>query len=140
VARGKPAIEHLTNALNHPNLNVRLGVISALGRIGDPSAMETLMVVIRTKKSHERAYAVSAPGNIDHPDILEQIILYFHDPDVCVRESAVHILEERGTAQALPPLEIIAQTDKALVDRFGPSIGELADKAIKKTRKRAGRS
>ena len=140
VAIGNPAIEHLTNALNHPNLNVRLGVITALGKIGDLSAMETLMAVIRTKKSHERAYAVSALGKIDRADILEQIILYLHDPDVEVREAAVSALGEMGDPRALSELEIIAHSDHALIDRYGPSISELAEKAIKKISKHTGSS
>lgn len=136
VAIGSPAVERLIIALRRPNLNVRLGVITALGRIGDPSAMETLMTIMRTGKANERPDAVIALSKIKHADILEQIILYSHDPNVEVREAAVSALGEMGDSRALPALEIIAHSDNAVADRYGPSIGNLAQKAIKKIRKR----
>jgi HEAT repeat protein len=139
VAIGSPAVERLIMALHHPNLNVRLGVITALGRIGDPSAMETLMTIMRTGKPNERPEAVFALSKIRHADILEQIMLYSHDPDVEVREAAVSALGEMGDSRALPELEIIAHSDNAVADRYGPSIGDLAQKAIKKIRKRTRR-
>jgi HEAT repeat protein len=140
VAMGSPAVERLTVALHHPNQNVRLGAIKALGRIGDPSAIVPLMAVIRTKTRFERREAVFALLKINHEDSFEPIISFLHDSSVSVREAAVYALEKIGDPRALPELEIVAQTDKALVDRFEPSIGELASKAIKKIRKRTRRS
>ena len=135
VAIGNPAVEYLIATLSHPNLNVRIGTIKALGRIGNPSAIKPLTSIIQTPESNERAYAVSALGKIKHQDIFEQMISFLHDPDVYVREAAVSALGEMGNPQALPELETIARSDHALVDRFGPSIDELAEKAIKKIRK-----
>jgi hypothetical protein len=139
VAIGLPAVKPLTVALHHPNLNVRLGAIEALGRIGGSTAIESLKAAIQETNSTERAYAVRALGKAGRSDALGEIISYLHDPSVGVRESAVYALEEIGDPRALPELELLANSDTALVDRFGPSVGELANNAIKKIRKRTSK-
>jgi HEAT repeat protein len=116
-----------------------LGAIQALGRIGGSTAIESLKAAIQETNSTERAYAVRALGKAGRSDALGEIISYLHDPSVGVRESAVYALEEIGDPRALPELELLANSDTALVDRFGPSVGELANNAIKKIRKRTSK-
>jgi HEAT repeat protein len=136
VAIGLPAVKQLKAALHHPNLNVRLLAISALGRISDPSSVNSLIDVIQNSRSTERAWAVNALGNVGRSSVSEMLISFLNDPDTVVREAAVLALEKFGDSRALPELERVAQSDKALVDRF-LSVGDMANTAIKKIRKRA---
>jgi len=51
VAIGKPAVPHLIKALKLRNNDRRFSVVSALGKIGDPSAIKALSIVAAKDKS-----------------------------------------------------------------------------------------
>jgi len=51
VTIGKPAVPHLIKALKLRNNDRRFSVVSALGKIGDPSAIKALSIVAAKDKS-----------------------------------------------------------------------------------------
>ncbi len=140
VMMGRGAVDRLISKLSHPNPNVRIGVIMALGKIGDASAVEPLMTIARTSEPLERTIAVAALGRINYQGVVEDMIALLKDPSVEVRGAAVCALGERGDTTALPELEWAARADRALAGTSGPSMGELAEEAIEKIRKRFPKS
>lgn len=69
--------------------------------------------------------AAEALGEIGEPSALPILCDALQDPIPEVRLCAIQALGERGFAEALPPLEIIKNSDTAVV----PPFGRLADEA-----------
>jgi len=136
VRIGKPAIEQLEAALHHSNLNVRVSAMSILGKIGEPSITESLSSFLDSSDHCEREYAIKALGDIRSLDLLEKILSALHDEHPHVVESAIYALEKIGDTRALPDLEHMARTNTTIVDRYEPTLGELAAKAVDKIRQR----
>jgi HEAT repeat protein len=71
-AIGKPAVPLLIKAIEHRNEYIRRRAIEALGRIGDPSAIDPLIQAMREQK--DRNITVRALGEIGDPRAVEPII------------------------------------------------------------------
>ena len=135
VKIGASAITELKTALHHQNLNVRVSAMTALGKIGHPSAVDLLLPFLDSGESAEREWAISALGVTRSPLVFDRIITALDDRDLNVRQSAIRALGDFGNESALPKLQKIAETDKTLVESYGLTIGHVAKEAIEKIHK-----
>lgn len=133
---GASVIMELENALHHPNLNVRISAMAAIGKSGHSSAVDLLLPFLDSRETAEREWAVSAIGYTRSPLVFERIIAAVEDEDLSVREAAIGALGDFGNENALPILEKIAESDRTLVESYGLTLGHVAKKAIEKIQKR----
>jgi HEAT repeat protein len=136
---GRSSVEKLNDALQHPNLNVRLSAISALGKINDPLAVELLVQLADSPDLGERRSAIAALGELRATSATEKIISSLRDSDAAVRELGVRALIKINDIKSLPALEYLANTDGTIVEA-GPgrptlTLGQLAADAVVKIRK-----
>ena len=136
---GRPAMEELQQALGHPNLNVRVAAIEAIGRIAHPSSVDLLLPFLDSSKSEERQWAIYALGNTRSSKAFNRIVAALDDENVYVREAALLGLGDFGNTSVLPRLEQIAESDKTLVENYGRTLGHVAKEAIEKIHKRDNR-
>jgi len=135
VKIGEPALPELEKALQHPNPNVRISAIHAIGYIGHPSAIDLLLPFVEAKKSPEEGWAMVALGRTRSPRIYETLVAALDDKNIDRKESAILALGVLGDTRALPKLEKIAAADKTLVEPVGRTIGNVAKEAIEKIQK-----
>jgi HEAT repeat protein len=90
---GARATRYLIGELDDFDPKVRLGIVEALGDIGDPSAVPSLVELLSVEKSGEVRWAITlALGNTGDPDAAIPLLQALRDPDKYVRF---------GTAMAL---------------------------------------
>ena len=89
------AIDALTAALTHPNMDVRKAAATALGRIGDPRAVPALAAALRDPGRIFHQIAYSSGGTLHHP----------------VRTAAADALASLGAAGLAVLLEALAYED-----------------------------
>jgi hypothetical protein len=90
--RGGPeAASELVAALNHENGNVRRLAASALGKIGDPQAVEPLLNLLQHEPHPQvRQYAINALGKLRDlraQPLLEQIVANSNEPDYNIKSA-----------------------------------------------------
>jgi HEAT repeat protein len=73
---------------------VRESAARALGRIGDPRAVEPLIAAL--KEEDGRSSAARAPGEIGDARAVEPLIFALKDEDIGVRSAAAKALDEIG--------------------------------------------
>lgn len=133
---GRSSVEKLNDALQHPNLNVRVSAISALEEINDPFVVELLVRFMASPHLDERMSAVEALGKLRATSATEKIISSLHDSSPAVREMAIRALAQINDSRALPALEDLARTDHTVIDdRPITTIKDLAEDAIRTIRK-----
>jgi HEAT repeat protein len=94
---GREATRALLGELGHPDPEVRLGIVEALGDIGDPSAVEPLVGLLSGEKSSEIRWAVTlALGNTGDPSAVPPLVQALRDPDKYVRFGAAMALRKLG--------------------------------------------
>jgi HEAT repeat protein len=91
---GTPAVEPLIAALQDSRWEVRFAAARALGRIGDPRAVEPLIAAL--KEEDGRSSAARAPGEIGDARAVEPLIFALKDEDIGVRSAAAKALDEIG--------------------------------------------
>ena len=67
-------IEELMRMLEYENENARLNAITALGKIGDPRAFETLTDALKDEKIFVRMYAAEALGELGDTRAIEPLL------------------------------------------------------------------
>jgi hypothetical protein len=93
---GEKATRYLTLELDHVDPGARLGIVEALGEIGDPTAVPSLVRALSLEKSGEVRWAIAlALGNAGDPAAIPPLVQALRDPDKYVRF---------GTAMALGKL------------------------------------
>ena len=132
VKIGKPAIPELEEALNHPNMNVRLLAMDTIERIGHPALVDLILPFVDSKEYHERGFAVAALGKTRSPKTLKRIVSALDDENSYVRSIAIGALASIGDRKAVHKLEKL-KSDKTRVDRYSPrTMGDEAEEAINK--------
>lgn len=102
VKVGGAAVEPLLLALEDSNPNVRAGAARALGKIGDPRALDALIACLREDTSAEvRKSAVWALHMGDVRSVMP-LIEALHDRDEWVRFGATIVLAKIGSPAVLP--------------------------------------
>jgi hypothetical protein len=133
---GRSNVQTLKGALEHPNLNVRLSVMRALGETKSPSAVTLLVPFLDSTDLEEKISAIAALGELQAASAVEKIIPALRDSDVRVRQTGVMALAHINDERALPALEELARTDRTVLDD-GPiyTMKDMAEDAIKEIRK-----
>ena len=133
---GRSSVGKLRGALQHPNLNVRLSAMAALGKTKNPSAVRLLAPFLDSTDVEERAGAILALGELHATSALDKIIASLRDGNAGIRAMGIRALMEINDPRALPALEDLARTDRTVIDdRPIVTIQELARAAIKQIRK-----
>jgi hypothetical protein len=117
MSRAVYAINKMSDLKKHQFLNVvvsklkeggvvvRKNATSALGRIGDPRAVEALKEALKDEDEYVRGSATSALGNMGDPRAVEALKEALKDEDDYVRRSAVWALGNIGGTRAVEALE-----------------------------------
>ncbi len=100
---GPPAVPSLTDALDHPDASFRLGVVGALGKIGDPQAISALVDALGDRSPDVRQEAISALSN-QGGRAIPLLSDRLHDPDRFIRRRAVLALAGMRDVEVLPIL------------------------------------
>lgn len=128
---GRSSVENLNDALQHPNLNVRMAAISALGEINNPFVVELLVRCMASPNLEERMGAIEALGKLRATSVTEKIISSLQDSSPAVREMGIRALRQMNDVRALPALKDLARTDHTVIDeRPITTIKDLAEAAI----------
>jgi len=94
---GEKATRYLIWELDDFDPRVRLGIVEALGDIGDPSAVPALAQLLAREKSTEVRWAIAlALGNTGDPDAALPLVQALRDPDKYVRFGAAMALAKLG--------------------------------------------
>jgi HEAT repeat protein len=140
VKIGKPALAELENALEHPNPNVRICVLRAIGNIGHPSAVDIILPYLEAAESYESGWAIVSLGCTRSPKVYETIITALDNRTVD-EFYTIEALGELGDIRASPKLEQIAASYQNNGDpRYVSDINSAINKTIKKIQKRNDRN
>ena len=96
VRIGRPAVEPLLTVLDDHNPNVRAGAARALGKIGDPHALDALVFRLRFDKDIEVRKSAVWALHIGGARAVDPLIEALRDPDEWVRFGAVIVLAKIG--------------------------------------------
>lgn len=125
VAHGSDSVAPLLKLLHHgvppevaaqlpgdvPTL-VRLRVVTALGQLQDPRALDSLVNILEDPNPLVRAAAATALGQFSGEDTaLTALIPLLKDADPLVRELAANALKNLGQPEALPALRLALKTE-----------------------------
>ncbi|OHB85418.1 MAG: hypothetical protein A3J73_07260 [Planctomycetes bacterium RIFCSPHIGHO2_02_FULL_38_41] len=127
---GKPAVEPLIAALKDANSpsRVRYVAASALGRIGDIRALDTLIAALKDADSCVREGAALALSFLVDRRALEPLVAALKDVDDFVRINAAMALGEIKDRQALEPLVTALKDENCIVRMFAATaLGEIRD-------------
>ena len=129
VKMGEPAVEPLIAALSDPETPSRsLGMIAgALEEIGDPRAVEPLILALHDEERGLRFNAARALGELGDPRAVEPLITAFAQD--LVRQEALEALEKIGDPRAVEAAVIAIAEDrgvdigKRILQRYGAEAG-----------------
>ncbi|MEK6678529.1 MAG: HEAT repeat domain-containing protein [Nitrospirota bacterium] len=100
-----PAAPFLIDMLKDKNEDVRVNVAIALGKIGDPRAVEPLIIVLKDEDEDVRFSSALALGNIKDPRAVEPLIVALNKKEEEVlRRSAAEALGNIKDLSAVEPL------------------------------------
>ena len=139
---GSAAVEPLITVLGLRG-DIYRGAVKALGKIGDPRAVEPLIAAFNANRMDDRVEAAKALGRIDDPRVVDFFIAVLDNNNSTDRWSAAKGLGEIGHTRAVEPL-IAALKDenwevrKAAADGLGRIGDSRAVKPLLKVRGRKG--
>jgi HEAT repeat protein len=105
VELGATAVPALVEALGQQSLNLRIWSARILGAIGDPLAVEPLLLQLEDPRAEVRGAAIEALGQLADPrgvQVLGSVLL--RDPTPQVRAAAARALGRVGHPDSLDPL------------------------------------
>ncbi|MER3472733.1 MAG: hypothetical protein C4335_01575 [Armatimonadota bacterium] len=130
--KAKEAVEPLRDMLRESLLtgNSQLGerIASALGQIGDPSALPELLTAAQSTDFLLQVSAICALGKLADPRAEHLLLaLLSNHPDAVVRYRAAEALRTAGTASAIPVLEqrLEVETDRGTRARMQTTLQAL---------------
>jgi HEAT repeat protein len=101
---GAVCVPGLLAQTSHRDQHTRIAAIRALGQIGDPLAITTLVRALDDESAWVRAAAAEALGALVAVDAVKPLIARLSDPDRAVQQSARIALQRIGTDEALDAL------------------------------------
>ncbi len=96
-------VEGLIDALTYNDNNVRRSAANALGKLGDPRAVEPLIAVLDDQPL-VREVTAKALGKIGDPRAVDALVQVLKDDKKSIRETAAKALGEIGDKRAVGPL------------------------------------
>lgn len=87
-------------------LLVRYAAARALGKLGDPRALEALALAVRDEHKDVRIAAIRSLAAIDDPAAIEVLLEARQDPHPIAREWALGGLAQHRVREAVPDLEM----------------------------------
>jgi hypothetical protein len=97
---GTEGMDHLLAGLRTWNKDIRLGIIEALGEIGDPKAVDPLILLLEDRNNEVRWEAALALGEIGDLRAIAPLKEALKDRDRYVRYGAAAALEKLGWSPA----------------------------------------
>lgn len=116
-------------ARNDPAALVRIAAMETLGEIGDEHAIEVLQTALQTDDDDMARVAISALGQIKHPDAVQPLLATLNAAAPLRRADAVQALGKRSEAGISSQLAaFIQQENEALVlNSVISALGQIAD-------------
>lgn len=106
---GAEAADHLFDALNSDNLDVRCGVIGAIAQVAkenfDSRACTVLINALTDREELIRVEACAALGQLNYPPAFPHLLGALQDQALEVRKTAITSLGKLGNPDAIPALE-----------------------------------
>ena len=117
----------LIKALRHKEVGAMAA--AALGRLGDPQAVEPLIAALQTRDSAVRNHAARALGQIGDARAVEPLIAALQGGSWDLRGAAVQALGQIGDARALEPLvaAMQARMDERMRQAAAKALGQIGD-------------
>ena len=113
------------NALGSEVPELRMAAASALGQLGEPSAVPKLVEALDDENPNVRVRAAAALSQLDHPKAVPALIEKLSDPRGDVRREAAVALASIGTDQALAALLDMLDDPNTSIRRIAASsLGE----------------
>ncbi len=113
------------NALSSDVPELRMAAASALGQLGEHSAVPTLVDALDDENPNVRVRACAALAQLDHPKAVGPVISRLSDPHGEVRREAAVTLASLGTDQALAALLDMLDDPNTSIRRIAAaSLGE----------------
>ena len=115
VKIGKPAVKPLMEQLNDKDPQVRLGAVSALGKVGDPEAISPLVKLFQDAELEVQKSAVKALGNIRSPRAYDILLETMMQGDEIMADDAAAALAQFKNREALNALLNAANHEKDII-------------------------
>jgi len=113
------------NALSSEVPELRMAAASALGKLGETSAVPALVDALTDENPNVRIRACAALAQLDHPKAVPALIERLSDPNGEVRMEAAVTLASIGTDQALAALlDMLDDSNTAIRRIAASSLGE----------------
>jgi len=107
--------DSLIKALKDADPAARAQAATALGKLGNSSAVEPLIAALQDQSSAVRGAAANSLGKFSDTHAVEPLIALLQDPDAKVRALAARALGRLGDNRALAPLQQVAMDADAVV-------------------------
>lgn len=129
---GEHVVNGLVAALQDNSWRVRQGAAELLGRIGDTSAVDSLLTVLqKDEKYFVRSAAATALGNLGDPKAVDTLLAVLGGDDEYVRSHAAGALGEIGDARATDGLlAALNDSDEATRMEALIALGKLSDRRV----------
>jgi len=111
---GKPALEGLSAIMKDRNIHfsIRSNAAAALGDIGDPLAIEALLVAIQDQDVRLCISAIRSLGKIGDPASVPALCNLLNHEESDVKEATAYALEEIGTPKAFAAIKAWRMTKR----------------------------
>lgn len=127
VRIGQPAVEPLLSALHDTNPNVRAGAVCALGKIGDPQSLGSVIFCLRHDLNAEvrknAVWALHMGGKRAIPALIEALI----DEDEWVRFGAAIVLSRLGKIAVSPLIMELHHANPMMRANAAETLGRIGD-------------
>ena len=112
---GEPAVLPLIDSFATTKVSAIRFIVSALGEIGDPRAVEVLIQFINRRDIFVRISAIKSLGKIGHPLAVEPLIGLLKSDNITICREAAAALGAIGDSRAAEPLiALLTHPDKYL--------------------------
>jgi len=124
--------------LEYENWFVRQSAVTALGEIGDPQAVQSLIKTLEDENWAVRQSAAIALGKIGDPQAVQSLIKALSDRNSRVRVSAAQSLVKIGQPAVQPLIKALGDENWAVRQSAANALGKIDDpQAVQALRKRA---
>jgi HEAT repeat protein len=125
---GSHAVKQLQKALRDESFEVREAAVKALGDLGDPLSVDTLLEITREPQRYPLVWVIDSLGKIGHQKASPVLIATLDHQNLEVKEAAIEALGRLRSKDAAPALI-------ALLDDANADIRHYAARSLEKLRK-----